>query len=210
MKTEYFFGFKNSDLVVCRTEFYRSYMILLEWDNRVMTYFQPNLNIVLSGSSRILFIDFWVVRDKNETELVHFYYGEKMDAELLEAGNEHARRLKIKFTPIQVGSVLKMPYVGNLEKLWEYAREEFSIIHISTVQTFFKNEGETTIKKLENLLGANGFKKEAIYSMIFHKLINAADLETEPLSPDTKISLNPDFKFRPSPFGIRNPQYTAF
>ena len=210
LKTEYFFGFKNSDLVVCQTEFYRQYMLLLEWDDSVTTYFQPNLNIVLSGSSKILFIDFWVVREKHETELVHFYFSEKMHAELLKAGNEHARRLNIKFSPVQAGSVLKMPFADNLERLWAHTREEFSTIHISIAQSLFKKENETTVEELENIFEANGFKKGAIYSMIFHKLINAANLENEPLSPNTKISLNPDFKFRSSPFGIRNPQYTAF
>jgi hypothetical protein len=191
-KREFFFGFKNSELVYHVDEVYYSYMLLLEFDNTVKNYFQPQAEILLragAGDRDSLKLDFWVRRQDESTELVHIYREETLDPSVLRQGIEYSFGLRANFKAIPAREILLEPRKSNLQKLWKHAHREVKNIHVALLNTFFKEKENTTVLDLQNYLSMNGFAPELIYNLIFHKAL-LADLDNFPITEQTIISPN--------------------
>jgi hypothetical protein len=191
-----FHGYKNSELVYCDNEAYRNFMIFLEWDENVWTYFQPSMHIVLAwreNEQMYINIDFQVERADNRIELVHFFSDEQLDEEVWSRANSYARAFNMEFVPFRVMDILEEPRCSNLQMLWKDARLEILSIHTAMLNKFFREESQPDVKKLRNALTTCGFDFRLVNTFIFHKAV-IADVENNPINEKTALQQNLEFK----------------
>lgn len=194
-----FHGFKNAELVYAENKAQLNFMIFLEWDENVWTYFQPHMYIALEWEKKApmcVNIDFQVERVDNRVELVHLFNGEQFDQEIWYRANGYANAFNMEFVPFRVMDIIEEPRCSNLQMLWQDARQEIHSIHIALLNKFFHTEASPTIKKLRQAFEWSGFDPGLVNSLIFHKAL-IADVENNRISENTSVVRNPKFILRP-------------
>ena len=210
-----FQGCKNSELVYCDNEAYRNFMIFLEWDENVLTYFQPNMHMVLAwreNEQMYINIDFQVERSDNRVELVHLFIGEQFDEEVWSRANGYARAFNMEFVPFRVMDIIEEPRCSNLQMLWKDARLEIRSIHIALLNKFFRYEPQPNVKKLRDALISFGFDACFVNTFIFHKAV-MTDIENNQINEKTVLTQNQEFRvtsYVQKRGGKLNDQYTFF
>lgn len=210
-----FHGFKNAELVYCDDDAYRDFMIFLEWDENVLTYFQPNMHMVLEwreNEQMYINIDFQVERAGNRVELVHLFTGEQFDEEVWSRANRYAKAFNMEFVPFRVMDVIEEPRCSNLQILWQDARLEIRSIHLAMLNKFFREEKQTNIKSLGQTLTSCGFDVRLSNTFIFHKAA-MTDVENNPINEKTVLRQNREFKVSPrtqKPNGKLDDRFTFF
>ncbi len=192
--TEFDFeGFKNSRPVRCNSELLFNFLLLLEWDTQVDSYFQSQVEITITHNKckHRTNTDLWV-KYKNQTEkLIHL-----LDAEATQLySNQPALFTKVKracsapgwrYTAVRENQVSRQPINYNLRRLWHYAQLEIRLGHRLLVGDFFLTERTPTFGKLKALLMKFDFPSEYVYTFIFHKLV-LADVSFFAISEDTPL-----------------------
>lgn len=192
-----FHGLKHKKPIQCRRKAYRDFLIYLEWDDYVKSYFQTDMHIVLhhgKNKDKCVPIDFQVERFGNRTELVHLFSGDRFDEEIWSLANRCAHSLNMEFVPFRVTDVLEEPRRSNLEFLWQYARYEILAVHVALMNSFFAAENRRTLGELKQLFEAHGMDHAAIYSFIFRGAIYAS-IEDNSLNEQTALCRNSQYKF---------------
>lgn len=191
-----FQGYKNAELVYCDNEAYLNFMISLEWDENVWTYFQPHMYIALEwgkNEQMCVNIDFQVERADNQVELVHLFTGEQFDEEVWSRANRYANAFNMEFIPFRVMDITEEPRCSNLQILWNDARLEIHSIHLAMLSKFFQEEKQPNVEKLRNALTSCGFDFRLANTFIFHRAV-IADVENNPINEKTALRQNREFK----------------
>ncbi len=192
--TEFKFdGFKNSEIIICNSQMLLNYLVFLEWDSTVESYFQPLMSVEVDYQN-IEYqakIDLWINYQNGKTELIHF-----LDRKWMELISDHpmlyarferfCRSCNLKYVPITTLDTDCDPLLPNLNLLWRNARHELRPTHVVLVNNFFAREKATTLGKLRQVLTEAGFSCELAYTLIFHKLV-LADILHFPLAGNTTI-----------------------
>jgi len=194
LKSKYFFGAKNSDHVSVSGLGYREFMLLLEWDNEVKSYFQPEMEIILKDVNKSLKIDFWVERSSGITELVHLYCNEALDGDLLRGGHEHAEKLHCVFKPARIHDFINCRRLKNIEALWDYDGD-VGMIYLSLLETFMKTGLPKRLLELKRIFQFNGLDPNIVYTLIFHRTIEI-DINC-PVTDETEFSVSSSFICQP-------------
>lgn len=192
--TEFIFeGFKNSQPIVCDSQLLLNYVIFLEWDTTVKSYFQPEIEITVDfqNTKHSAKIELWIEYHDKKTELVQFldqqwieYFN---DNPLLYTKFEHfCQSSNFSYMPVNVDDSENESLISNLNLLWSNAGREIKMTHVMLINNFFAKVRETNLGKLTNVLVSAGFEAELIYTLIFHKLI-LADILYFPLNERTTV-----------------------
>lgn len=191
-----FHGYKNAELVYYDNEDCLNFMISLEWDENVYTYFQPHMHIALEwrkSEPMYVNIDFQIERADNRVELVHLFTGEQFDEEIWSRANGYANAFNMEFIPFRVMDIIEEPKCSNLRILWKDAGLEIRSIHLAMLNKFFQEEKQPNIKKLRNTLTAGGFDFRLANTFIFHKAV-ITDIENNSINEKTALRQNREFK----------------
>lgn len=186
-----FHGFKNSEIVFTDLPGYKDYMIELEFDAGVVSYFQPQMDLIIERPERrphLLKVDFWLIRRSGACEFIHLH-DEEIDAEILPEAIGYARSVDSTFKPLRVSDVHKEPRRSNLALLWKHARRELKNIHLAYLSKFFRAEPYPTIDALRAFLQTNGLAADLAYAFLFKQYL-IADIDNFPLTGDTGIVHN--------------------
>ena len=192
--TEFTFeGFKNSSPIICNSQPLLNYLIFLEWDPAVKSYFQPGVEITVDFENKkhSAKIELWIEYHDRKTELVQF-----LDREWIEHFNDNpllytmfenfCQSRDCSYMPINVDDSENEALISNLNLLWNNARREIKMTHVMLINNFFAKVRETNLGRLTNVLINADFGAELIYTLIFHKLI-LADILYFPLSEKTTV-----------------------
>lgn len=192
--TEFTFeGFKNSQPIICNSRLLLNYVIFLEWDTTVKSYFQPEIEITVDfqNTKHSAKIELWIEYHDKKTELVQF-----LDQEWIEYFNgnpllytkfEYFCHLgNFSYMPVNMDDSENEVLISNLNLLWSNARREIKMTHVMLINNFFARVRETNLGRLTNILVDAGFEAELIYTPIFHKLV-LADTLYFPLNEKTTV-----------------------
>lgn len=210
-----FHGYKNAELVYYDNDAHRNFMIFLEWDENVWTYFQPNMHMVLEwrkNEQMYINIDFQVERAGNKFELVHLFVGEEFEEEIWSRANRYANALNMEFNPVRVMDITEEPRCSNLQLLWNDARLKVLSIHIAMLNQFFREVPKPNVRKLRSALNFCGLDSRLANSFLFHRAV-IADLENNPINENTVIRQNRQFEIKSriaKPNGSKDDLFTFF
>ncbi len=179
--TEFTFeGFKNASSINCDSELLLNYILWLEWDSKVKSYFQPLMEIKAQTNTNEFEakIDLWVDFHNGITWLIHFIDAETAqrysEQPSLYAGVNHSCHLnKMRYVAIVGSEAISDMLKFNLNLLWFYAKDEIRLAHLLLVNKFFSRQRIPTVGKLKNTLLNNGFDASLVYTFIFHKIVLA-------------------------------------
>lgn len=191
-----FYGFKNSELVRSTLPYYREFMIELEFDSNVASYYQPEMDFIFApgeDDSPAMRVDFCVHRRNEVSEFIHLYE-ESVDPLLLPKAIGYAAALGAEFRAVPVSEILVEPRRGNLKKLWRHARREVKNIHFAFIKKFFKEEFYPTVDGAKRFLKTNGFREALVYTLLFHRAVSV-NLDDFPLTGDTTLMPNTELKY---------------
>ena len=207
-----FHGFKNSEIVFTDLPGYRDYMIWLEFDVDVISYFQPRMEIVLKHRKNqppSIKVDFWVNRRNGISEFVHIHENEQVDENVLPRAIGYAAAVDCIFTPIRLREIFLEPRRSNLELLWTHARREIRNIHLAYLNKFFTTEPYPTVGGLRDFLQSNGVTADLAYGLLFSRAV-IVDLENFPLTGDTAVLKNNSFQPKTEERYSTQNQYSFF
>lgn len=188
-----FEGFKNSSPIVCNSRLLLNYLVFLEWDTTVKSYFQPGIEITVDFQNKkhSAKIELWIEYYDKQTELVQF-----LDREWIEHFNDDpllyttfenfCQSSNFSYMPVNMDDSKNQALISNLNLLWNNARREIKMTHVMLINNFFAKVRETNLGRLTNVLIDAGFEAELIYTLIFHKLI-LADILYFPLNEKTTV-----------------------
>lgn len=186
-----FYGIKCSESVYASHPGYRDFMIALEFDKTVVSYFQPNVEIMLNFEmirSKPLFIDFWVKRSDGREEFVYIH-DQVIDPHTMVASIQRTSSLNVFFTPVHINKINLEPRRRNLEMLWTYANIQIQHNHKNAIKNFFKGVQFPNIRALKRYFERNSLKKDLIYTMIFHQQI-LVNLDNFIITDESQIMCN--------------------
>lgn len=189
-----FEGFKNREAIKCDSQMLLNYLIFLEWDSKVESYFQPQqmeIGVDYRDAHYEAKIDLWVNMRRGRNKLVNF-----LDAKWLQLLNEHpmlhARfsRLclesNLRYEPVSQYETNREPLASNLHLLWKNARQKFEMTHVRAAERFFERSRCTNLGGLQAEFVGAGYASELVYTLIFHKLV-LADVFYFPLTNETAV-----------------------
>ena len=191
----HFFGFKNLNPIVCRSEWLVNYLHFLEWDEEVKSYWQPDM--YLTGENGKISvgvkIDLWVNLCSGEKHLIHLQNagGRKNPADdpaIYAYCERFCEKNDLTFQAIDVLLPPEAePLQSNINILWDYAQSEIHWGHLWLVNKFFKNELAPDTRKLRECLMDHGYEPDMAGTLLFHHCVNA-DLIHFPLSYETPLT----------------------
>lgn len=192
--TEFDFeGLKNSSAITCDSQLLFDYLLWLEWDPKVESYFQPLMEVGASNNGREFFakIDLWIEYNDRNAALIQI-----LDAETNRLySNNPDLRAQVKYScqsfnmdymAVSEQEVKKQPLCFNLKRLWRFAGWDIHLGHKVLVKNFFSTERIPTVGKLKAFLKKFGFPAQYVYTFIFHKII-LADIHYFPVTDETPI-----------------------
>jgi hypothetical protein len=192
--TEFNFeGIKNSTPIECNSELLFNYLVSLEWNAAIESYFQPlmDVTVIYKGFEYGAHIDLWTEGKEGTVSLIHIPDEQTMDLyrnhPMLLARLKHScQSFNSNFIVLEEAQITKQSFTYNLKQLWPYAGREIRLGHKLLINRFFTLERKPNVGKLKSFLMQHGFEAEYVYSFIFHKVV-LADIGYFPITDDTHI-----------------------
>lgn len=172
----------------------KDFLISLEFDNEVASYFPAKMEIQLSDDpEQRLKLNYCVVY-KNTFESIFHIYKDGFNYTVWNKVLDSLADLKVNFQPISKETIEFEPRKSNLRILWKYAyAKEPKVICLNDLHDFFVVNRLPQINKLKEFFLKKGYSAELVYNLIFHRTL-ICDVDNHNLNDETVILLNPYFE----------------
>ena len=189
----HFFGFKNLNPVVCKSDRTVNYLRFLEWDTEVKSYFQPDFFIrVEYGRVEVsVRIDLWVNLTGGEVNLIHFKTGgeQRKPADHPAAYaqcRQFCRKSNLNFQVVDQTLPEDEPLTSSIRFLWNYAMRETHSGLFWLVNKFFSVEFLPDVGEFKRALANFGYDPDLVYTLLFHHHLEA-ELAHFPVTNETQL-----------------------